>query len=104
MTSAAQRKQLERERKRQAGDVTLTLTLTKEAAERLAFVCDAREYDKAELVALLIHRDWQKVSAITEGMGVCDYCGEQLPKGCKGQWKGLGQCFKTVQQREVLSL
>ena len=104
MTNATVRKQKERERKRQAGDVTITLTLTKTHGERLNELCELTEYDKAELVALLIHRKWQEVKSITDDLGSCKHCENKLPQGCKGKWKGHGECFKTIKQRELLSI
>lgn len=104
MSDAAKRKQAEREKDRADGVVRVSMKLTSEHGERLNELCALTEYDKAELVALLIHRQWQKTKAIVEPLGKCEYCAEQLPQGCGGKWKGAGECFKTIKQRELLSL
>ena len=104
MSDSAKRKQEERERDRKEGIVRVSMKLTQEHGERLNELCDLMEYDKAELVALLIHRKWQEVKAVTDDLGVCEFCDKQLPQGCQGKWKGRGECFKTIKQRELLSL
>lgn len=104
MSDAAKRKQEERERDKQEGVVRVSMKLTQEHGERLNELCYLMEYDKAELVALLIHRKWQEIKAVTDSLGECEFCREQLPKGCQGKFKGHGMCFKTIKQRELLSL
>jgi hypothetical protein len=104
MSDATKRKQAEREKDKAEGMVRVSMKLTSEHGARLNELCELTEYDKAELVALLVHRHWQKVKAIVETLGDCEYCGNALPQGCGGKWKGHKECFKTIKQRELLSL
>lgn len=101
--TAAQRKQDQRERDKALGSVDVRLTLTDKMGERLDKICEAREFDRAELIQALIYQDSLLVDELTKDFGLCEFCSKPLPVGCGGQWKGAGACFKTVKQRELLS-
>tara|TARA_R110000782_G_C14819187_1_gene413755 strand:+ start:20944 stop:21258 length:315 start_codon:yes stop_codon:yes gene_type:complete len=104
MSDAKLRKQKERELAKQRGETTVSVKLSQLHSERLEWVASVRGYDKAEYIALLIHRDAESLESTLDDLGKCSYCGNELPKGCAAKWKGHGECFKTIKQRELLSL
>lgn len=101
---ANQRKRNQRNKQKQNGDYKVEITLKETHKRRLDWVCETRGYDKAEYIALLIHRDAERLESIIDNMGTCLFCNESLPKGCIEKWKGHGKCFHTIKKRETLSL
>lgn len=104
MSDAKLRKQKERELAKQRGEVTVSVKLSKLHSERLEWAANVRGYDKAEYIALLVHRDAEALESTLDNLGECSYCGNELPRGCVAKWKGHKKCLMTVKQREVLSL
>lgn len=104
MSDAKLRKQKERELAKQRGETTVSVKLSQLHSERLEWAASVRGYDKAEYIALLIHRDAEALESTLDNMGKCSYCGNELPKGCAAKWKGHRECMMTIKQREALSL
>ena len=104
MSDAKLRKQKERELAKQRGEVTVSVKLSQLHSERLEWAASVRGYDKAEYIALLVHRDAETLESTLDNLGTCSYCGNELPSGCVAKWKGHKSCLMTVKQREVLSL
>lgn len=102
--NSADRKRKERAKAKERGDSTVSVKLSKLHTERLEWAASHRGYDKAEYIALLIHRDAEKLESTIDNMGACSFCGEQLPNGCVEKWKGHRDCFYTMKVRETLSL
>jgi hypothetical protein len=104
MTTATERKRKERERSKALGESTVSVKLSKLHSDRLEWAAEVRGYDKAEYIAMLIHRDAERLESTVNNMGTCSHCGNELPKGCAAKWKGHRLCFHTIKAREVLSL
>lgn len=104
MSDAAARKRKERAQAKERGETVVSAKLSSLHSERLEWAASVRGYDKAEYIALLIHRDAEKLESVLDDMGACSHCGNELPKGCAAKWKGHRECFHTIKAREVLSL
>lgn len=101
---ATLRKRKERERKKAEGIKPAVYNPSENERRMLDFNRDYRGgYDENEYIRFLIRRDHEELAKIGN-LGTCDYCGKQLPQGCEGKWKGAGDCFKTIKERELLSL
>lgn len=102
---ATLRKQKQRQRDAEAGMAVVQFKVTAQHKDSIENAASARGYDVNEYLALLTHRDSQKLEETISNLGSCDFCGEQLPKGCEGDvHKGRGECWKTTQRRKELSL
>lgn len=104
MSDAKLRKQKERELAKQRGETTVSVRLSKLHSERLEWAASVRGYDKTEYIALLIHRDAETLESTLDELGVCSYCGNELPSGCVAKWKGHKSCFFTLEKRRLLSI
>lgn len=104
MSDAKLRKQKERELAKQRGETTVSVKLSQLHSERLEWAASVRGYDKAEYIALLVHRDAESLESTLDELGACSYCGNELPKGCVAKWKGHKSCLMTIKKREALSL
>lgn len=104
MPDAKLRKQKERELAKQRGEITVSVKLSQLHSERLEWAASVRGYDKAEYIALLVHRDAESLESTLDELGKCSYCGNELPKGCAAKWKGHKICFFTLEKRKLLSI
>ncbi|MDO6525411.1 hypothetical protein Q4519_06910 [Motilimonas sp. 1_MG-2023] len=98
--TAAERKQKSREVAKAAGISRVEVSLGKNEVSRLNELCKIRggvrgPYSADEYLTLLIHRDWQKLQEQLTELGKCNHCGDQLPEGCQGLFKGAQVCWHT---------
>lgn len=105
MTTAAQRKQAQRERERQLKIKRVEVPLSKNEQNMLAEGCEFRGgYSASEYIATLIRRDHALIHEIKAELGSCDFCQSPLPAGCNKKFKGRAECFFTHKARQILSL
>lgn len=102
-----------RERAKQAvADSGAVIQVTLQAVEmaRLMELCKARAvigdpYSYDEFVSTLIARDWERYQqqlAELDSRGPCKKCGNPLPAGCSGLFKGDAACYLTTDHRELM--
>lgn len=105
MTSAAQRKQAQRERERSFDIKRVEVPLSATERAMLAEGCEFRGgYDASEYIATLIRRDHARIQKIKAELGSCEFCQSPLPTGCNKKFKGRTECFHTHQARQTLLL
>lgn len=98
--SAAERKAAQRQRVKQRGGSRDDLVLTdKEDAalekNRRRRNPGHRPYSRTEYIGLLILCDNERLDRQEAGLGVCQRCGNALPVGCGGDFRGEGACWFT---------
>lgn len=104
--TAAERKQKSREAAKAAGVSRIEVGLGKNEVSRLDELCKTRggvrgPYSTDEYISLLIHRDWQKLQQQLAELDKCAHCGDQLPEGCQGLFKGAVTCWHTFKAKEL---
>ena len=105
MTSAAQRKQAQREREKSFDIKRIEVPLSATERAMLAEGCEFRGgYDANEYIATLIRRDHTRIQEIKAELGSCEFCQSPLPTGCNKIHKGRAECFHTHKARQILSL
>ncbi|GHA05378.1 hypothetical protein [Oceanisphaera arctica] len=102
----AERKQKSRAAAKAAGIVRVEVSLGINESNRLDELCKTRggvrgPYSADEYLTLLIHRDWQKLQSQLAELGTCNHCGDPLPEGCKGLFKGAGTCWHTTEAKAL---
>jgi len=98
------RKRKERNVKASLGIKKVVTELSKNEWKMLREICEFRGgYDNSEAIRLFIRREFELVQELKESIGKCSFCSNPLPIGCKGTFKGHGQCFLT-QKAKKLSL
>ncbi|MGW7678600.1 hypothetical protein [Shewanella sp. S23-S33] len=117
---ARARKQAQREREKALDIAEVRLKLSASERADLDDLCrvragDEEPYTRDEYVRMLIQIDKRKLAAELvelENAGPCTRCGESLPGGCKGLFKGEPVCWhwpsnprlRLVVQRPPLDL
>lgn len=105
--AAAERKRKSREKLKQFDIKVVEVKLSATERTDLAELCKVRggirgEYTADEYVALLIHRDKERLNAQLTELGCCGKCGDKLPGGCKGLFKGDSACYHTNQALKLM--
>lgn len=104
--SPAQRKRAQREREAKLAikvvEVKLSQTL-REALDRNRVLRGGVRgaYDADEYIATLLRRDTERLNKQLATLGHCAHCGEQLPDGCGGVFKGQSECFHNLDYRQL---
>lgn len=106
-SKAAERKRKSREKLKQFDIKVVEVKLSATERTDLAELCKVRggvrgEYTADEYVALLIHRDKERLNAQLAELGCCGKCGDQLPGGCKGLFKGDAACYHTNEALKLM--
>lgn len=104
---AAERKRKSREKLKQFDIKVVEVKLSATERTDLAELCKVRggvrgEYTADEYVALLIRRDKERLNAQLAELGCCGKCGDKLPGGCGGLFKGDSACYHTHKARELM--
>lgn len=105
--TASERKQKQRE-KLKAMDITVVeVKLSANERAMLDEGCRIRggvrgEYSRDEYIATLIRNDAEKLKRDLSQLGACEKCGDTLPDGCKGLFKGDAGCFHSVKAKDLM--
>lgn len=100
VSKATIRKRKERERKKELEMVEVRIEFSKTELECLAGNMEFRGYeDRGEYLKALMRSDRNSCDEIKRHLNACGYCGNDLPKGCGGTFKGHGECFKTLNDK-----
>lgn len=104
--TATERKQKSRAAAKAAGISRVEVSLGKNEIKRLDELCKTRggvrgPYSVDEYLTLLIHRDWEKLQRQLVELDKCSHCGDQLPEGCQGLFKGAVTCWHTFKAKEL---
>ncbi|APU00818.1 hypothetical protein [Aeromonas phage 59.1] len=103
------RKAAQRERDRSLGVKRVELRLPPDLATKLEQACEIRggnlgPYEVQEYIQTLIEMDTDKLALQLDQLkdAPCEYCGEPLPGGCGGSFKGEGRCAITREEKQLL--
>ncbi|MFD2177883.1 hypothetical protein [Veronia pacifica] len=100
-----------RDRRKAIGLTTFPVTLAKTELEKLDAVCaffgqPTEPYSHDEAITAMIHRLHAEIGVISERLGRCEKCGEQLPEGCAklmkgGLFRGDALCWHTINRVRI---
>lgn len=103
------RKKAQRERDKASGAKRVELRLTADVGAKLEELMTVRggtlgPYEVQEYLITLIELDHQKLELQKEQLAKvpCKNCGNCLPEGCKGTFKGEGDCLQTREEKQLL--
>lgn len=103
------RKAEQRKRDKETGVKRVDLRLPPELSAKLTELMEVRggllgPYEIQEYLATLIELDWQKLELQREQLAKvpCENCGNTLPGGCKGAFKGQWDCLQTREEKQLL--
>lgn len=99
-----QRKERQRERDKQSGMIERRFKITQTQDERLNAMLEKRGYDFNEYVALLIHRDVSRFEESIKDLGDCPKCGQKKEFGSNCAFKGMANCWETIERKELTRL
>jgi hypothetical protein len=104
--TATERKAAQRAKLTADGDLRHELVLTRQEVEALDAGCQRRNpgctpYGRNEYISLLILCDAQRLERQEAALGQCQRCGNPLPGGCGGDFRGEAACWFT---RDCLSM
>lgn len=104
---AAERKRRQRERQRSFGRHVIEVVLSDREFEQMKQSCSLRAagrdpYDMDEYISTLIRRDHERLTAQLAELGACPKCGDVLPGGCDGLFKGEEACWLTFEAKKLL--
>ncbi len=104
---AKSRKQAQREREKQMGLSRIDVVVSASVREQLEQACQIRggvsgAYELSEYIETLIRLDAQKLEQQLDELGSCGRCGDKLPEGCKGVFKGEAACWHSLSYRELM--
>lgn len=103
----AERKRKSREKLKQFDIKVVEVKLSATERATLGELCKVRggvrgEYAADEYIATLILRDKERLDTELAALGSCSKCGDALPGGCGGLFKGEAACYHTHQARELM--
>ena len=104
--NATQRKQVQRQRDKEAGMVEVRFTVTAQHKERMEQAAYLSGYDLGEMLALLGHRYAEKVEKASwklEGQ-VCEHCGDPKAIDSKCAFNGMSDCWMTNERKDLLGV
>lgn len=106
MATAKERKQKSRERQKAMDIKVVEVKLSATERETLLHLCEVRggitgAYEMSEYISTLIRRDKERLAAQLAELGHCDFCDRPKPEGCGGKWKGLRDCYHTVERKKI---
>lgn len=96
-----ERKQAQRARQAALGIKRVEIALSTREREQLETLRRARAgsgdpYSADEYISTLLRRDWERWQQQAElAAQTCQHCGNQLPGGCAGAFKGEAACWHT---------
>ncbi|WP_010636120.1 hypothetical protein [Aeromonas dhakensis] len=108
MNPATKRKQAQRARRAALGIKRVEVAISERERQQLDHLCIARAgsgepYSADEFISTLIRRDWERwleqeanLSATT-----CRHCGNKLPVGCSGTYRGESTCWLTSGEKDI---
>ena len=104
---AAERKRRQRERQRSFGRHVIEVVLSDREFEQMKQSCSLRAagrdpYDMDEYISTLIRRDHERLTAQLAELGARPKCGDVLPDGCGGLFKGEEACWLTFEAKKLL--
>ena len=99
---AKERKQAQRARQAALGIKRVEVVLSTREREQLEHLCRARAgsgepYSADEYISTLLRRDWERWQQQQAELAAqaCQHCGNPLPGGCTGAFKGEAACWHT---------
>ncbi|MEI4974831.1 hypothetical protein U1437_11080 [Aeromonas caviae] len=102
MSAATKRKQEQRARRAALGIKRVEVALSTREREQLETLRRARAgsgepYSADEYISTLLRRDWERWQQQQAELAAqaCQHCGNQLPGGCAGTFKGATTCWHT---------
>ena len=108
MNPATQRKQAQRARRAALGIKRVEVALSERERQQLDHLRIARAgggepYSADEYISTLIRRDWERwqKQEATLRANACQHCGNQVPGGCGGTYKGEATCWLTLGERSI---
>ncbi|OCA63020.1 hypothetical protein A9R10_08265 [Aeromonas piscicola] len=108
MKDAKQRKQEQRARRTALGIKRVEVALSERERQQLDHLCIARAgssepYSADEFISTLIRRDWERWLEQEANLSTttCQHCGNKLPGGCGGTYRGEAACWLTWGGREI---
>lgn len=110
MNPATKRKQEQRQRQAALGIKRVEVALSERERQQLDHLRIARAgagepYSADEYISTLIRRDWERWLEQEANLSTttCQHCGNKLPGGCGGTFKGEATCWHT-QGDKILAL
>lgn len=105
---AAQRKGDQRKRQAALGIKRVEVALSTREREQLEALRRARAgsgepYSADEYISTLLRRDWERWQQQQAELAAqtCQHCGNQLPGGCAGAFKGEAACWHTTEAKTL---
>ncbi|WP_404834047.1 hypothetical protein [Aeromonas media] len=104
---AKERKQAQRARQAALGIKRVEVALSTREREQLETLRRARAgsgdpYSSDEYISTLLRRDWERWQQQAElAAQACKHCGNQLPSGCAGAFKGEAACWHTTEAKTL---
>ncbi|WP_270804566.1 MULTISPECIES: hypothetical protein [Aeromonas] len=99
---ATERKQAQRARQAALGIKRVEVALSTREREQLETLRRARAgsgqpYSADEYISTLLRRDWERwqQQQVELAKQTCLHCGQKLPGGCVGAFKGEAACWQT---------
>ncbi|PMK03339.1 hypothetical protein [Vibrio sp. 10N.261.55.A7] len=109
---AANRAQRLRDKRKNAGELDIRVSLCHQEQKKLDEICRFFSYPSepsshVETLQSLIHRVHAEIPTIENDLGACSKCGEQLPLGCAklregGLFKGDAMCWHTINRVRLM--
>ncbi len=105
---ARERKQAQRARQAALGIKRVEVALSIREREQLETLRSARAgssepYSADEYISTLLRRDWERWQQQQAELAAqtCQHCGNQLPGGCAGAFKGEAGCWHTTEAKTL---
>lgn len=105
---ATERKQAQRARQAALGIKRVEVALSTREREQLETLRRARAgsgepYSADEYISTLLRRDWERWQQQQAELAAqtCQHCGNQLPGGCAGAFKGEAGCWHTTEAKTL---
>lgn len=105
---ARERKQAQRARQSTLGIKRVEVALSTREREQLETLRSARAgsgepYSADEYISTLLRRDWERWQQQQAELAAqtCQHCGNQLPGGCAGAFKGEAACWHTTEAKTL---
>ncbi|HGY5236699.1 TPA: hypothetical protein ACNV64_001319 [Aeromonas salmonicida subsp. pectinolytica] len=108
MNPATKRKQAQRARRAALGIKRVEVALSERERQQLDHLCIARAgsgepYSADEFISTLIRRDWERWLEQEANLSTttCQHCGNKLPVGCRGTYRGESACWLTSGEKDI---
>lgn len=105
---AKTRKEAQRKRQAALGIKRVEVALSTREREQLETLRRARAgsgepYSTDEYISTLLRRDWERWQQQQAELATqaCQHCGNQLPGGCAGTFKGEAACWHTTEAKTL---